>query len=182
MSYPHTIDNGGGERLTFLRRVDGRTGDRLEVENVVAPGGGPPMHVHHHQEESLTVEAGRLAYQRPGAPPRFAERGETVVFPPGEPHKWWNAGADELRCSGHIEPAGNVEYFLGAIFASQRENGGRRPDPFAAAWLTRRYGSEFAMTEIPAPVQRLMFPVLTAAGRLLGKYRTYADAPEPLRP
>ena len=37
-TYPHTIDNGAGERLTFLRRVPGVAGDRLEVENVVAPG------------------------------------------------------------------------------------------------------------------------------------------------
>jgi hypothetical protein len=43
-SYPHTIDNGGGERLTFLRRVQGPHGERLEVENTVAPGAGPPMH------------------------------------------------------------------------------------------------------------------------------------------
>ena len=41
-AYPHTLENGAGERLTFLRRVPGTTGDRLEVENVVEPGAGPP--------------------------------------------------------------------------------------------------------------------------------------------
>jgi hypothetical protein len=30
--YPHTIDNGAGERITFLRRVPGRNGDRVEGE------------------------------------------------------------------------------------------------------------------------------------------------------
>jgi hypothetical protein len=65
-AYPRTIDNGaGGERLTFLRRVPGASGDRLEVENVVKPGGGPITHVH-HQEEALTVERERIGYQRPG--------------------------------------------------------------------------------------------------------------------
>jgi hypothetical protein len=48
-SYPHTIENGAGERITFLRIVVSPTGDRLEVENVVTPGSGPPMHIHHHQ-------------------------------------------------------------------------------------------------------------------------------------
>ena len=52
-TYPHTIDNGAGERLTFLRRVPTDRGERLEVENVVGPGAGPPMHVHHYQEEAL---------------------------------------------------------------------------------------------------------------------------------
>jgi hypothetical protein len=42
--YPHTRENGAGERLTFLRRVPGTTGDRLKVENVVKSGAGPIMH------------------------------------------------------------------------------------------------------------------------------------------
>jgi hypothetical protein len=61
-TYPYTIENGAGERLTFIRRVHGPDADRLEVENAVEPGGGPPTHVHHHQEEALTVEQGRIGY------------------------------------------------------------------------------------------------------------------------
>ncbi len=45
----------------------------------------------------------------------------------------------------------------------------------------RRYRSEFQMSEIPAAVQRFVFPVQVALGRLLGKYKKYADAPEPVR-
>jgi hypothetical protein len=37
------------------------------------------------------------------------------------------------------------------------------------------------MAEIPAPVQRFLFPVVVAVGGLLGKYKRYADAPEPVR-
>jgi hypothetical protein len=67
-TYPHTIDNGaGGERLTFLRRVPGARGERLEVEVLAQQGLGPPMHVHYRQEESATVERGRIGYQRPVA-------------------------------------------------------------------------------------------------------------------
>jgi len=179
-AYPHTIENGAGERLTFLRRVDGSSGDRLEVENVVKPGSGPPMHVHRHQEEALTVEQGRIGYQRPGGEPQFAEPGETVVFKAGDIHKFWNAGEEDLRCTGYVEPADNIEYFLTALYESQRENGGGRPDPFDAAFLTRHFRSEFGIAEIPAPVQRFVFPVVVIVGRLLGKYRKYADAPEPV--
>jgi quercetin dioxygenase-like cupin family protein len=179
--YPHTIDNGAGERLTFLRRVPGPSGDRLEVENVVSPGAGPPMHAHLHQEEALTVEEGRIGYQRMGAPEQFAGPGATAVFRAGEPHKFWNAGQDCLRVTGYIEPADNVEYLLAEMYASMKRNGGTRPDPFEAAFLIRRYRSEFAMFEIPAAVQRFVFPLQVAVGRLLGKYRKYADAPEPVR-
>jgi hypothetical protein len=62
-----------------------------------------------------------------------------------------------------------------------KRSGGHRPDPFEAAFLARRYRSEFGMAEIPAPVQRFVFPVLVAVGRLLGKYKKYADAPQPVR-
>jgi uncharacterized cupin superfamily protein len=182
-TYPHTIENGAaGERLTFLRRVPGaRGGERLEVENVVKPGAGPPMHVHHYQEEALTVLEGRIGYQRPGEQARFAGPGETVTFRAGEAHRFWNAGEEDLRCTGYIEPADNIEYFLGAIYESQKESKGRQPNPFDAAFLARRYRSEFGMVAIPALVQRFGFPVMALIGRLLGRYEKYADAPEPVR-
>jgi len=179
--YPHSIENGAGERLTFIRRVPGRHGDRLEVENLVKPGAGPPMHVHHHQEEAVTVEEGRIAYQRGGEPPQFAGPGATVVFKPGEPHKFWNAGESDLRVTGYIEPADNTEWLLTELYASTKRRAGAGPDPFDAAYLIRRYRSEMAMLEIPAAVQHVVFPIQFAVGKLIGRYRKYADAPEPVR-
>jgi quercetin dioxygenase-like cupin family protein len=180
-AYPHTIENGAGERITFVRRVQDSTGDRLEVENLVKPGSGPPMHVHYYQEEALTVRQGRISYQRSGEPPRFAGPGETVVFEAGEAHRFWNAGEEDLLCTGYVQPADNLEYFLTAIYESQRESAGSRPGPFETAFLLRRYRSEFYMAEIPEVVQRVVFPLQVALGRLLGKYKKYADAPEPVR-
>jgi uncharacterized cupin superfamily protein len=58
--YPHTIDNSAGERVAFLRHMLSRTGDGLEGENLVAPGKGAVMHVHHSQEEGCTMLEGRL--------------------------------------------------------------------------------------------------------------------------
>ncbi len=180
-TYPHTIENGAGERITFLRRVPGPTGDRLEGENVVRPGAGPPMHVHYQQEEVFTVRAGRMGYHRAGEPERFAGPGETVAFRPGEPHRFWNAGEDDLRCTGHIDPADSVEYILTAVFESVRRNGGAGPSLFDIAYLSRRYRSEYGVSEVPVAVQRVAFPLLVAVGTMLGRYRKYADAPEPLR-
>lgn len=180
-TFPYTIENGAGERLTFLRRVKTPAGERLEVENRVQPGGGPPMHVHHYQAESLTVVEGKIGWQRPGEAPQYAGPGETVAFPAGEPHRFWNAGEGELRCTGWIEPADNIEYFLSALYDSVKRGGGKRPNLFEAAFLARRFRSEFGMVEVPSAVQRFVFPVLIAVGRLLGKYDRYADAPTPIR-
>ncbi len=180
-TYPHTIDNGLGERLTFLRRVATAEGEALEVENAVTPGQGPPMHVHWYQEEALTVVSGKIGYQVKGREAQFGGAGDTVVFKPGVSHRFWNAGTDELRCSGYIRPPDSIEYFLKGIFDAQRKSGRSRPDPFDSAYLISRYRSEFHMDEIPALVQRVVLPAQVFMGHLLGKYHKFSDAPPPVQ-
>jgi quercetin dioxygenase-like cupin family protein len=179
--YPRTIDNGGGERLTFVGIRSDERGEYLEVSNTVSPGSGPPMHVHRLQEEVLTVERGTMGWQRQGEEEQLAGVGETVTFAPGEVHKFWNAGDDELVGTGFVRPPDNLEYFLTQIYASMRGNGGKRPGLFDAAYLSSRYRSEFGMAEIPQPVQRFLFPIVMAIGRLLGRHKRFAGAPEPVR-
>ena len=57
-AYPRTITNGAGEELTFLGVVGGPDHHRLDAESRAHPGAGPPMHVHHRQEEAMTVVTG----------------------------------------------------------------------------------------------------------------------------
>ena len=180
-TYPHTIDNGAGERLTFVAVRRDERGEYIEARNSVSPGAGPPMHVHHLQEEGLTVERGTIGYQSEGGLEETAGPGKTVVFPPGQSHRFWNAGDDELVCSGYIRPPDNIEYFLTEMYASMRRRGGDRPSLFDGAYLGRRYRSEFEMTDVPKPVRRLVFPVIAGVGSLLGQSRRFADAPEPVR-
>jgi len=179
-SYPYTITNGAGEELTFKGVTHGPDGDRADVEGLAEPGAGPPMHVHHLQDEAALVVTGRLGYQVLGQERKFAGPGEVVVWPAGTPHKWWNAGETELRMTGWCKPPGNIEFYLGAVFASMRENSGRRPGLFDAAFLATRYRSEFAMLAVPTVVRRVVLPVAYLVGRALGKYDKFRDAPEPI--
>ena len=179
-THPHTIDNGAGERLTFVAVRRDERSDYIECRNSVAPGAGPPMHVHHLQEEGLTVERGTIAYQSEGGPEQTAGPGASVTFARGEAHRFWNAGDDELVCAGFVRPPGNLEYFLTEMYASMRRKGRDRPGLFDGAYLGHRYRSEFEMTEVPVPVRRLVFPAIAVAGRLLGLHRRFADAPEPI--
>jgi quercetin dioxygenase-like cupin family protein len=178
--YPYTIDNGHGEQLTFTGITQGPDGPRAGVDGVARPGAGPPMHVHYLQDEAVRVVTGRVGYQVLGEEPKFAEAGDFVVWPAGTPHKWWNAGTTEARMIGWCAPPGNVEFYLSAVFASMKQNGGGRPALFDAAFLATRYRSEFAMLELPVLVRRVLIPVAYVVGRLLGKYRKYRDAPEPV--
>jgi quercetin dioxygenase-like cupin family protein len=180
-TYPHTIDNGSGEELTFLRFIDDEKGGRLEVENRVQPGSGPPMHVHHLQDESLTVLQGKIGAQVLGQEPTFHGPGETVTFYRGVAHRFWNAGNDVLLCKGWIAPANNIEYFLTQIYASTKANGGHKPSSFDGAYLQLKYKSEFDLVEIPVFVRKYIFPVVVGLGKLANKHRKFDNAPAPVR-
>jgi quercetin dioxygenase-like cupin family protein len=180
ISLPHTIYNIAGEKLTFLRTIIKDGIEYLEVENEVQPNAGPPMHVHHRQDECITVVSGKIGYQEAGGEEKYAGPGETVLFKAGVAHKFWNAGAEPLIGKGYITPADNIVYFLSEIYKSANENGGR-PGLYDSAYLLDRYKSEFAMLEIPGFVQKVLFPVALFFGNLLGKNRKFADAPTPVQ-
>jgi quercetin dioxygenase-like cupin family protein len=179
--YPHTIENGNGEKLTFLRLVESPDGDIIEVENEVQPGHGPPMHVHFKQSETLTVVKGKMGIQRPGGKPEYFNEGETYTFEPGDAHKFWNAGDNVLICRGFAKPAHNLEYFLTEIFKSTKENGGKRPGPFDGAYLINHFKTEFDMLEIPTFVKKVIFPIVIFFGKLAGKNKKFTDAPDAVR-
>ena len=80
--------------------------------------------------------------------------GETIILKRGVGHRWWNAAATELRCTGWATPPNNLEYFLTALFDSMKRSGRQRPGFFDAAFLLTRYRSEIHMLDIPAVVQK----------------------------
>ena len=178
MNYPAVIESGTGEQITFLRRFVWDGIEYLEAENLVKPGSGPPMHVHHLQDESLTVVEGVLAGQVLGEEPKYYYPGETAFFARGVAHKFWNAGDVLLHCRGFVTPVYNIEYFLSEIYRSTREGGKGRPDTFDAAFLLNRYKSEFDMLEIPAFVKKVIFPVTLYTGKLKGLHKRYRNAPK----
>ncbi len=178
---PHTIENCLGEKLTFKTLVHEPDGDRLLVDNWVTPGNGPLMHTHFHQEEALTVVNGRIGYQVYGQEARYAGVGETVLFGKGVPHRFWNAGDDILHCSGWIKPANSIVFFLSAIYAAQNKSGSEVPEKFDGAYLITRYSTEYELVGLPGFVKRVIIPLTYQFGKLTGKYKHFADAPEPLR-
>jgi quercetin dioxygenase-like cupin family protein len=178
---PHTIKNCVGETLTFKELVKEPDGDKLVVENCVAPKSGPPMHTHFLQDESLTVVEGRIGYQVKGGQPQYAGPGESVLFKRGTPHRFWNAGEQPLRCTGWVKPANTLVFFLSSVYAAQNKSGSERPETFDSAYLLTRYASEYDMPEIPAFVKKVIMPITYFIGRLLGKYGHFKNAPEPIK-
>lgn len=178
---PLTIKNPTGETLIFKELVPEPDGDKLLVENYVAPKSGPPMHTHFLQDEALTVVKGRIGYQVKGGPQQFAGVGETVLFTKGTPHRFWNAGDDVLHCTGYVKPANTIVFFLSSVFAAQTKTGSEQPEKFDGAYLLTRYASEYDMADIPGFVKKFILPMTYWIGKILGKYKHFENAPAPVK-
>lgn len=173
---PHLIESKFGETLTFLRME----GQRAIGENFVQPNAGPPMHVHFKQDEGMTVISGKIGYQIQGQAPQYAGPGETVLFKRGEVHRFWNAGDEVLHCAAWVEPVDNFIFFITNVFDAINRGKDHKPEIFDGAYLTWRYRSEFALTEIPGFVRNVVMPVIYFTGSLLGKYEKFKNAPQPV--
>jgi hypothetical protein len=58
-TYPYTVENGAGERITFTGIVRDSDGvERIVGEAIAQPTAGPPMHIHYLEEEGFTVTTG----------------------------------------------------------------------------------------------------------------------------
>jgi hypothetical protein len=139
------------------------------------------MHVHYRQDEGLTVVSGSLAYQHLGKPPVYLKQGESVTFLRNEPHRFWNCGDDDLIIDSWVKPANSIIFFLSTLYAAVKRSGSDRPEPFDGAYLMVRYKNEYGLPEMPAFVKNIIMPVTYTVGRTLGKYKKFADAPEPLK-
>ena len=180
IDYPHTIENNLGEKIIFHSVQQESDGNKVIVENFVTPGHGPLMHTHFLQDEALTVVKGKIGYQIPGQEVKYANKGETVLFKRGTPHRFWNAGDQILNCKGWIKPANTIVFFLSAIYDAQKKSGSAQPEKFDAAYLMTRYSKEYDIPEIPTFVKKTIIPMTYLVGKLLGKYKKFKDAPEPV--
>ena len=165
-----------GERLTW-RQVASDTDGRLVLGEMVLPTGGfvAAEHVHPKQEERYEILAGELNVRLDGRERTLAP-GDRVVVPPGRPHLWWNAGAEEVRFRCEVTPALRFETFLETLFglASDGKTDPKGlPNPLQLAVLMRAYKAELRLARPSPAVQSLMFGPLAIVGRLVGYRSSY---------
>jgi quercetin dioxygenase-like cupin family protein len=176
INLPLTIENKTGEQLTFLGLVVRDGIEYLEVENRIQPNAGPAMHVHYQQDELVRVVSGKMEYWGLDGQKKKANAGDSVLFKAGTPHKFRNVGNEILHCSGYLSPACNIVYFLSEIYKSINENGGR-PGIYDAAYLLKKYKTEFGLLEVPKLIQKTIFPLVLWVGNRTGMDKKFSDAP-----
>ena len=172
--------NKNGETLIITKSAAETGGQITEFEGTEEPGIGPPMHVHHKQEEKVKIVKGKMRVKTLTKAFSLIE-GQEYIFLPGEAHQFWNEGDEILQYTGHVKPSNNYEYFIRHIYQSSNEANDDKPSPFDAAFLLTKYKSEMDMLVIPKPVKLIVFPILLVIGKLIGKFKKFVDAPAALK-
>ena len=105
-----TIEGPAGGPLTFKVRGEQTGGALTAFENVIAPGSGPPLHVHAGEDESWYVIDGTLRF-RLDEDERLAPHGAFVFVPRGTVHAFRNVGDTPARILVLFTPAGMERFF-----------------------------------------------------------------------
>lgn len=142
---PIHVTLGGGKAvhilgIPMLIQIHGRdTGGVLSVvESRDSPGGGPPPHVHHREDETFRVLEGKYEFFVDG---RTIEAGPgTILFAPrGIPHTYRCIGDKPGKLSVTLTPSGFESFFeeVGAMTAAEQQNIPRVIE------LGKKYGLDF---------------------------------------
>ena len=96
---------GPGDRVSFLVTGAESHGSCFIIEGTVAPGGGPPPHLHHFEDETFYMLEGSATFQADGQT-IHAKPGDFIHIPRGTVHSLRNDGAVPARALIIISPAG----------------------------------------------------------------------------
>jgi mannose-6-phosphate isomerase-like protein (cupin superfamily) len=166
-----------GERLTFHRTSAETGGEAVLVETLVRPHGFvAAAHVHPRQTERFEVLSGTLGL-RLGADMVTAVAGHRLTVEPGVPHRFWNAGEDDLRFLAEVRPALDFESLIETMFglaADGKTNRQGMPNPVRLAVVARAHFDTVRLPFPPAFLQRLALALGAPLGQALGYRPTYA--------
>jgi mannose-6-phosphate isomerase-like protein (cupin superfamily) len=165
----HLENRHTGERLAIRRVMRGNEVWLELTGSLPAHAEGPPMHVHFEENEEGRVNSGTLSAVLNGRRMTFGT-GESVSFPRGQAHRWWNGGDEPLEFQGYARPAVDLDRYLQAIFEVLNAGPAGRPPLFYMAHLALRHRRTQRALVMPRLVEAVLFRLLVAAGTVLGRY------------
>ena len=141
---PIQVPNDGGQKINVLGipmviRIHGRdtNGTLSVVESHDVPGGGPPPHIHHREDETFQILEGDYEFMV-GGKTIPAKSGTTLFAPRGIPHNYRYLGQSSGRLMCVVTPAGCEGFFeeIGALSSQQQQ------DIPLVMEIAKRYGLE----------------------------------------
>lgn len=99
-----------GDRYRVLARHGETDGAYTLIDALVAPGGGPPPHIHSREEEGFYILEGEMAFYSDGER-MTAGPGAFVHLPKGSAHRFANETDAPVRSLMFIAPGGLEDFF-----------------------------------------------------------------------
>ncbi len=130
-------DQMAGEKIHVLLPKQKTGGAFALFIDEVPPNGGPPLHIHHDEDETFYILEGDLVVQV--AQERFTVPAGCAAFlPRGVPHTFTNLGSEAARALVILMPGG-LERFFAEVepLVTQAE-----PDMTAVLTVAAKYGIE----------------------------------------
>jgi mannose-6-phosphate isomerase-like protein (cupin superfamily) len=161
-------DKRFGERYVVLEAARDSDGEFVRIEDTAAPGPSRrPISAHPAQRERFEVLSGTLGLTVDGEQ-HLLGPGDSFVVEPGARHLPCNAGDGELRFVAEMRPAGRFEEFLAEITAVSNTEREGLAYLLRAARVINRFPDVEHPTPLPRALDRALFAILAAGGKLLG--------------
>ena len=174
-----------GERLIFRETAAETGGERVVFETIARPNAFvSAAHVHPFQAEYFEVLSGTLGVKL-GRKKLEMGAGECVAVESRTPHKWWNAGDDELRFVCTVKPALEFERLIATMYtlaADGKTNKKGMPSPLRLAPIANHHFDDVRLPIVPQPLQKLALAMGAPLGRVFGFGPTYDPIPGELAP
>jgi quercetin dioxygenase-like cupin family protein len=167
-----------GERAVVRIGTEQTDGKLLVADLYIRPGGAVMgEHLHPALEERFTVLRGRVRFRLSGRT-STAEPGVTLVAPPGAPHDWWNAGAEEALVRVEARPGARFAAFIVNAFGLAQDGRVDRrgmPKLLQLSLFAREFDDVIQFARPPRAVQQILFGLLAPLARLLGYRGSYPE-------
>jgi quercetin dioxygenase-like cupin family protein len=139
-----TVVSPAGGPVTFKARADQTGGTLTAMESIAAPGEGPPLHVHLHEDEVVYVVEGCLLFSLDDALHEMPA-GSFVFIPRGVAHTWQAASDGPTRFLFAFTPAApGMERFF--------ERSAELPDAIRGREAFPRFATDAGMELLGAPL------------------------------
>lgn len=137
VSRPGKLEGAGPGRV-MLKVSGDDTGGEFALFEVPPGNPGPPLHVHHVENELFWVLEGELDVQVGSEVIRLTA-GSCVYAPKMIPHTWQPAAGRDVRFLSLAEPAGRLEEFIAELLKGRR---GGPVEPASMKALFEKYDME----------------------------------------
>ena len=150
------LSSGEGQSVWFtnnlmvLKATAQSTGGGYGLIEALAPAGsGPPLHLHHREDEAFWVVEGQLTV-RCGEQLFAAAPGSYTFLPRGIPHTFVAEGDSPARILSICSPGGLEQYFVAA--GRPAETDGLPPAGPVDVALLARVGQDFGVEIVGPPI------------------------------